>query len=179
MPRREDSNRRVRLLPRAECFLLCDHARAENGKLYVLGGGWDEVVPERLPISYRVSIAGKVVLPGEMAIDSVRLRVEMVDDDGRAIGETPLDRRLRATPTAERSIEPDGAMPEAPALFAVDADLELRSPGRVSFRLLVDEELVAVTRLTVAPPPSAEESATGTARRSVAGKDDGRGERGA
>jgi hypothetical protein len=155
MDRREDSDYVDQLAPRAECFLLCDHARAENGKLYILGGGWDQVFPERLPVSFPVGIAGKVILPGKMALESVGLRIDMVDDDGRKVGDAALDRRLRATPTADLPLDPDGILPEAPALFAISANLELRAPGRVSLRLLVDDAVVATTRLTVVGPASA------------------------
>lgn len=62
-------------------MMLCDAAESVNGRLYVIGGGWNRCPADR-PVS--IAVALRMVLtsapPGQP-----RLTVRLVDDDGDAV----------------------------------------------------------------------------------------------
>lgn len=64
--------------------LLCDSAVAESGKLYVLGGGWNNVTvagfPAQLP---RIGIGLVVTVPYTMTNAHHTLKIELRDEDGK------------------------------------------------------------------------------------------------
>lgn len=151
MPDRSETEAVEHSLARAECFLLCDFARAENGKLDILGGGWDEIVPHHFPVSYHPYIAIKLVLPGKLALESVAVRIDLLDEGGEAVGESILDGRLRATPIRDLHLDASDVLPEAQAFMALATEMTLERPGRFSVRLLVDAQQVGTTRFSVAP----------------------------
>lgn len=60
-------------------MLLCDHAQVADGKLYVLGGGWNQAqagVP--LPMALAVVIA----VPWDATNQKHELIIRLADDDG-------------------------------------------------------------------------------------------------
>lgn len=152
MARKQDSKRVGASGVRAECFLLCDYARAENGKLYIVGGGWDQVVPPHLPLVYPFYIALKFVMLGEVALESVSVRIDIADEDGQQVGDPALDSRLSARPMVELVPDTRGVLPEAPALLALATELTLNLPGVFTLRLLVNDDLIATASLRVSPP---------------------------
>lgn len=62
-------------------MMLCDAAQAVNGKLYVLGGGWNIIGPEPSP----TGIAILVRVPWDEANRRHRLRLELVTEDGQPV----------------------------------------------------------------------------------------------
>lgn len=161
MARKQDSKKAGASRVRAECFLLCDFAQAENGKLYIMGGGWDEVAPPQFPLSFSPYVALKLVIPGTIALDSVSIRVDFVDQDGQPVGEPALDGRIRARPITELIPDARGLLPEAPALLALSTELTLNLPGIFTLRLLVNDELIATASLRVSPPVIATDAVDG------------------
>jgi hypothetical protein len=138
--------------PRAECFILCDYARVENGKLYIIGGGWDQITPQILPLSFPAYLAMKIVLPGAMAVQSVNIRIELLDQDGKMLGEPVLDAPLQGTLTAEFTGTVRNELPKAPVFLAVGVQMQIARPGEFRTRLLIDDEAIAETGFSVASP---------------------------
>lgn len=136
---------------RVGCFLLCDHAQSENGKLYILGGGWDEVSPPRLPFQIPVAVAIKLVVPAERAVESVSIRVDLLDMRGEPVGEPFAAGRLTAT-SNEPVAENEEAMEETSVFLAVSTLMHIVEAGRFTLNLVVDDEVVATTGFTVNPP---------------------------
>jgi len=68
-------------------MLLCDHAEAINGKLYIMGGGWS-VCP---PGPRNMTLAVKILVPWDEANEEHRFRVSLMDDAGNIVelGEPP------------------------------------------------------------------------------------------
>jgi len=69
-------------------MLLCDSAQAVNGKLFVLGGGLSVIGPKPQPLA----LAIHVTVPWDRANISHEWKLQLVDEDGRAvtIGEKPV-----------------------------------------------------------------------------------------
>lgn len=145
-------NRQPSLRPfRVDCFLLCDQAQSENGKLYILGGGWDEVSPHRLPFQIPVAVAIKLVVPAERAVEPVSIRVDLLDVQGEPIGEPFAAGRLTATPN-EPVTENEEVMAEASVFLAVSTLMQIVEAGRFTLDLVVNDQVVATTGFTVNPP---------------------------
>src|SRR5919108_60320 len=74
--------------------LLCDYAEAVNGKLYVMGGGWNVAFSSGQPINAALAIL--VIVPWDQTNRRHELRVELVDGDGNVAA------LAAAQPVAER-----------------------------------------------------------------------------
>lgn len=85
--------------------LLGDQAQALNGKLYVMGAGWNLIGPGAVPFA----LAGVLELEWDEANRPHRLQIELLTEDGRPV--------MIPTPTGERSVQ-------------IEADAEVgRPPG--------------------------------------------------
>lgn len=140
-----------------ECFLLCDYARAENGKLHIVGGGWDRIIAQHLPLSYGAYLATKLVLPGELLEDPVRVRVDLLDNTGQVLGEPVLENTIESDPGP--SSEEFAGKPRLVATLFMGTSImmELTQPGRFVLRLLVNDEPVASTSFMVSSSPALQE----------------------
>lgn len=49
--------------PYVDFLILADRAEAVNGKLYLMGGCFDQVTATALPMAYQASVAVRIVLP--------------------------------------------------------------------------------------------------------------------
>lgn len=69
-------------------MLLCDSAQANNGKLFILGGGLSVIGPKPQPIA----LAIHVTVPWDRANIAHNWTVELIDEDGRPVmvGEKPV-----------------------------------------------------------------------------------------
>jgi hypothetical protein len=86
--------------------LLCDHAEVADGKLFINGGGWDQISPTG---GAPTGLAIIIHVPWDMTNIPKILRVSLVDQDSR--------------PVAQRS--PEGERP-----VRVDVNFEVgRPPG--------------------------------------------------
>jgi hypothetical protein len=74
-------------------MLLCDAAQAVNGKLYILGAGWNMTGPDPSPSA----IAFHIDVPWDQANRKHRLTIHLVTEDGQPA--------LVPTPTGERPAE--------------------------------------------------------------------------
>src|SRR5437879_10908137 len=77
-------------------MLLADAAQAINGKLYILGGGWSIIGPDPVPSA----IAIKIEVPWDEANKRHKLKLELVDEDGRPV--------TVPTPTGEKPVQLEG-----------------------------------------------------------------------
>ena len=159
MPQRATDSRRLDI--RVECFMLCDHVRVENGKLYILGGGWTRLTPPYLPLPYSFHIALKLAVPAELAGAPLPLQLEVRDAEGRDIATSALDIQ-----TEPADVPDQGAAPTIPLNVPLGVDLTFVSPGVFTLALAAAGERIAETALLVAapaPPRANEEGATSDA----------------
>jgi hypothetical protein len=137
-------------------MLLCDAAEAVNGKLYILGGGWSQLLLPDVPAN--MSLAVKVGVPWHEANDPHRVVARLLDGDGTEVTipvtppgqEEPTDVNVRTEVLVETG-RPAGLMPgtdiDAPLVFnfnglalpagayvwelEIDGNVEARTPFRV------------------------------------------------
>jgi hypothetical protein len=63
--------------------LLCDHAEAVNGKLYVLGGGWTVLFAPDTPVNIALAIV--IAVPWDRTNERHELTIELLDHDGNIV----------------------------------------------------------------------------------------------
>ena len=117
-------------------MLLADAAQEVNGKLYVLGGGWSVTGPDLPPMA----IAIKLDVPWVEADSQHTFILELVDQDGRAVGAGDSG-GVRAEGTFEVG-RPVGlpAGSDIDFAFAVSIPPFPISPGRFTWKLSIDGE---------------------------------------
>lgn len=123
------------LEPSVDVALLADAVQASQGKLFILGGGWDVLTVRSLPARHpSMGIGLRVRVPWGWPGDSVRLDVELQDEDGKSV----LPSSLSAPVPVRR---PDH-LPEGQDLTVVRAltftNLVFRSEGGYSFVISID-----------------------------------------
>src|SRR5207247_10829340 len=107
------SSHSVRRFTMRVTMRLADAAQAINGKLYILGGGWSIIGPDPVPSA----IAIKIEVPWDEANKRHKLKLELVEADGRPV--------RAPTPTGEKPGQLEG-------------DLEVGRPPHQQARTPVD-----------------------------------------
>ncbi len=132
---------------RVECFLLCEQVAHENGKLFILGGGWNRITPTRLPMPYSFRLVIKLALSRELENQQVRLQLEVVD---AFTGQRMSDPMLL---TVHPSRSTDDLVGERfPLIIPLGVDLTLVLPGTYTVRLASDDGVIAATDFLVTEP---------------------------
>ena len=72
---------------RLSFLLLTDHSEAVNGKIYVLGGGWNMLGFPELPIQHSFGIAFGIDVAWDETNQPHTLRLEIQDPDGDRLGD--------------------------------------------------------------------------------------------
>lgn len=70
---------------RLEWLMLADYAEVVAGKLYVMGGGWESILGETLPVQRLIAIAVACRVPWNMTNEPHVLEFVMQDEDGNQI----------------------------------------------------------------------------------------------
>lgn len=140
---------------RVECFMLCDYASVENGKLNILGGGWEELTPPRFPYEQRIGLAVRIVLPGKQILHELPIRIEAVDGSGRVADPPLMDGRLHADDSEHGGAEA-GEPPDCTFRHVSETVMGFTGPERIAIRLVVGDDIVATTRRLVSALPLAE-----------------------
>lgn len=130
-------------------LLLCDHAEAINGKLYIMGAAWNLLQAPQQPITIALAIVVKVAW--DEADQSHELIAELLDADGERIvlnGE-PVAPSGRFELGRPAGVKPGSTlnMPLAFNLSGLVLDV-----GQYEWRLIIDEEPVARAPFAVVAP---------------------------
>jgi hypothetical protein len=64
-------------------MLLCDAAQAVGNKLYILGGGWSQIVRPDVPVP--MAIAVKLAIPWDRANEVHHFRLYLITADGEPV----------------------------------------------------------------------------------------------
>ncbi len=112
-----------------EFLVIADAVEAVNGKLYMLGGGWDQLRQPVYPSPIQMGIAIAVKVPWGETNQKHQLTVSIADEDGKPVvpaigGEVEVGR-----PAGMR----DGITQRA--LLAINASFALQRPGRYEVRV--------------------------------------------
>jgi hypothetical protein len=121
-------------------ILLADAAQVQDGKLYILGGGWSQIGPDPTPMA----IALRFEVPWAQANERHHWELSLVDADGKAV--------LLPTPEGDQPIvlagdlevgRPAGLTPgiDLDAAIAINiAPLPLPPGGRYRWQLSIGGE---------------------------------------
>lgn len=131
---------------RAECFMICDGVQAVQGKLYVLGGGWDRLFVAKFPTEHTVSLAVKLAIPFQDTNERLPLRMEVLGEDGQPVVPEPLSAEVEAgRPAGFRAND------FIPFFIPIQTKLTIARPGLIVFRLYVQGKFVAETSFRAVP----------------------------
>lgn len=134
------------LEPSVDVALLADAVQASRGKLFVLGGGWDVLTVRSLPARHpSMGIGLRVRVPWGWPGDTVRLEVELQDEDGASILPGPL--------TAPVPVRRPDHLPEGNDVTLVRAltftNVVFRKEGAYSFVISIDGQVKERLRFMV------------------------------
>ncbi|HMM41177.1 MAG TPA: hypothetical protein PKA95_04695 [Thermomicrobiales bacterium] len=142
----EQMSRRMQL----DWVMLSDAAQIVNGKLYVLGGGWDTlVVSGPFPVSRPCGLAIAFRMPSTGAMQRKTARIQVVDQEGASTIAT-ADVQFQAG-------RPPGVDDELPQRVQLAAGLNLSFPktGVYVVMVSVDGDEIGRTRFRVVHPQPA------------------------
>jgi hypothetical protein len=107
-------------------LLVCDYAEIVNGKLYLMGGGWDRYDAREVPTNFRLAVAAGVRIGWEETnvLNPVRIIIE--DDDGKELA------RIDGTMQVGR---PANLPPGSTQLSQIAANLPLRAEAFGGYRV--------------------------------------------
>jgi hypothetical protein len=124
-----------------EYLFLADHAESLNGKLYVMGGGWDQLTTPDLSGPVRLSIACGVQVPWNETDDDHTLSLVVEDSDGNPVAPAlQVGIKTGRSPTMVRGSS-------AHVTFAVQAALPFPGPGTFVAVATVDDRVDSGRRL--------------------------------
>jgi hypothetical protein len=121
-------------------MMLCDAAQAVNGKLYILGGGWNLIGPDPTP----TAIAILLHVPWHEANRRHRLRLELMSEDAQPVRVEGPQGPQPVQIAAEFEVgRPPGHRPGTPlpVTFGINVGpLPLTPDSRFEWRCYIDDE---------------------------------------
>lgn len=134
-----------------EWLILADGAQVVNGKLYLLGGGWESVtVNADFPVHQRCALAAAFRVPWIETNQPINIEIEIVQEDGRE-HEEPLLRIAGPIEVGRPAGFPGGGSQRAQ--LAVEMELTFSQPGTYAIVGCVEgQELKRVPFIVVANP---------------------------
>lgn len=128
-------------------MMAADGAQAVNGKLYVLGGGFDHIIMPTQPFDFRFDVAMVVDVPWTATNEPFQLLIETLDADGNPTGYRAEAQMETGRPPGMRR----GTSFSVPIALPVLAHFE--TPGRYMLRGTINgEERARVAIEAVAAP---------------------------
>lgn len=129
-----------------DCFLLADGAQESQGKLYVLGGGWNLLAVQGLPATHpAAALAIRLLVPWNETNEPLRFEIRLEDPDGQQLLPEPLTAEL----TVGRPPQLPAGAEQAIPLVVNLRDTELPKAGTYAFVLVANERELARTRFEV------------------------------
>src|SRR5690348_12556936 len=88
--------------PTIDFLILADRAEALNGKLYMMGGGWDVLAPPKAgePVSFSVALG--ILVPWLATNIDHRCIVQLEDADGRKLVDLNFNFKTGRPPNMEQ-----------------------------------------------------------------------------
>ena len=72
-----------------EWLILADAAEVTGGKLYLIGGGWNQITVQRFPFQQGMSIAVSFRVPWNQTNEKHSFEIDVADVDGASIARVP------------------------------------------------------------------------------------------
>jgi len=135
------------LRPTIDLAMLADAVQAVQGKLYVLGGGWDTLYVSGFPARHpTLAIAVRLRVPWALSTTTLKLGVELQDADGVPL--LPGGQVSHQVVVQRQSTEMDRADTGAVRSFTFN-NLTFQSEGDFSFVISIDDEVTSRLRFSV------------------------------
>lgn len=132
-------------MPRVDCFLLADAAQVADGKLYILGGGWERLVVPQLPVTRQVELAVRVIVPWTETNRPLHFEVQLESEDGELLLDPPGKPEI----TVGRPVHlREGSEQAVPFVMKIGG-VTLKQAGRYAFTLRYEGEELARTAFEV------------------------------
>jgi hypothetical protein len=131
-------------VPSVDCFLLVDSAQVASGKLFILGGGWARLTTTQVPVTRTFETAIRVVVPWTETNRPHQLELQVENEDGQTLLETPVKAEIRVGRPAQLKDGTDQVVPLALRVGPVTLEREgryaliLRYEGDVTARTAFD-----------------------------------------
>jgi hypothetical protein len=133
-----------------EWLILADAAQVVNGKLYLLGGGWETVTlhSDRFPVSHHCAVAASFRVPWLETNQQTPMEIEIVHEDGDTIakiaGQVEVGRPAGHPPGQDQrtqlATELALALPK-PGNYVVIGRIAGEEKKRVPFRVILNPML--------------------------------------
>lgn len=142
--------------PSLDFALIADAVQAVAGKLYVMGGGWDNLYVSRFPARHHtMGIGMRFRVPWAMADDHFAVSVDLVDEDGTSIfGGKQLSQRI---PVRRPPYLPVGGDMPVVRAFTLN-NLPFAHPGGYAYVIRVGDKEVSRVRFWVRERPGTRQS---------------------
>jgi len=132
-------------VPRVDCFLIADSAQVAEGKLYVLGGGWQRLTVQQVPVTRTVEIATRIIVAWTETNRPLTFELQLVTEDGEAL----LNPAATPSVTVGRPVHlREGSDQTVPLVLEVSG-VSLKQAGQYVFTLSYEGEEVARTAFEV------------------------------
>lgn len=134
--------------PEIDFAIIADGVHAANGKIYVLGGGWDTVFVGGFPARHHtLGLALRIRVPWTRTGEELTLTVDLVDEDGQSLfGERrPVQKFTVGRPPGlpdgndvgfVRALTFNGLVFPKPGGYAFLVDIDGTERDRVRFQVL-------------------------------------------
>ena len=125
-----------------EWLILADAAQVVDGKLYLMGGGWDVVtVNTGFPIQKHASIVAAFQVPWNETNERHQITIELADEDGQTImrmdGEVEVGRPagIAAGQSQRLQLALESMLHlQRPGTYVITASIRNEEKGRITFR---------------------------------------------
>jgi hypothetical protein len=138
--------------PTVDFALLADAVQVVQGKLYVLGGGWDTLFVADFPARYpSLGLGLRVRVPWSWTDQVLVIGVDLQDEDGGRVLPTPPV--AQGVKVARPQGIPEGSDIGVARSFTFN-NLSFPSSGAYSFVVMLNNEVASRLRFSVRPRPS-------------------------
>lgn len=107
-----------------EWLILADKAELVNGKLYMMGGGWDHLNVSELPKRKSFSIAVAIEVPWTRTNEKHKMEIEITDEDHKE-SLAKIDAQFQV---GRPPLMPSGSSQRVKMAFTVES-FEFKQPG--------------------------------------------------
>lgn len=138
--------------PAVDFALLADAVQVVQGKLYVLGGGWDTLFVVDFPARYpTLGLGLRVRVPWSWTDQVLVIGVDLQDEDGGRVLPTPPV--AQGVKIARPQGIPEGSDVGVARSFTFN-NISFPSAGAYSFVVSLNDEVASRLRFSVRPRPS-------------------------
>ncbi|HSL25063.1 MAG TPA: hypothetical protein VLA54_02190 [Acidimicrobiia bacterium] len=134
------------ITPAVDFALLADAVQAVQGKLFILGGGWDTLYVSSFPARHpAMAIALRVKVPWSSSSQQIKIGVELQDADGASLLPGGQVVHTVAVPRRNEMERADTGLVRSFTL----ANLTFEKAGDYSFVISVDDQVAERLRFMV------------------------------